>query len=166
MLSKKMEAALNEQLNAELYSSYLYLSMSAYLESINMAGMANWMRIQAEEEKMHGMKFFDFIVSREGRVKLTAIAAPETEWASPLAAFQATYAHEQKVTGLINDLVKLAQEEADTASDIFLQWFVTEQIEEEKNADTIVQKLAMIKDAPQGLLMLDKELGARRAGGD
>lgn len=166
MLSKKMEAALNEQLNAELYSSYLYLSMSAYLESINMAGMANWMRIQAEEEKMHGMKFFDFIVSREGRVKLTAIAAPETEWASPLAAFQATYAHEQKVTGLINDLVKLAQEDADTASDIFLQWFVTEQIEEEKNADTIVQKLAMIKDAPQGLLMLDKELGARRAGGD
>lgn len=166
MLSKKMEAALNEQLNAELYSSYLYLSMSAYLESINMAGMANWMRIQAEEEKMHGMKFFDFIVSREGRVKLTAIAAPETEWASPLGAFQATYAHEQKVTGLINDLVKLAQEEADTASDIFLQWFVTEQIEEEKNADTIVQKLAMIKDAPQGLLMLDKELGARRAGGD
>jgi len=166
MLSKKMEAALNEQLNAELYSSYLYLSMSAYLESINMAGMANWMRIQAEEEKMHGMKFFDFIVSREGRVKLTAIAAPETEWASPLAAFQATYAHEQKVTGLINDLVKLAQEEADTASDIFLQWFVTEQIEEEKNADTIVQKLAMIKDAPQGLLMLDKELGARQAGGD
>ena len=166
MLSKKMEAALNEQLNAELYSSYLYLSMSAYLESINTAGMANWMRIQAEEEKMHGMKFFDFIVSRGGRVKLTAIAAPETEWASPLAAFQATYAHEQKVTGLINDLVKLAQEEADTASDIFLQWFVTEQIEEEKNADTIVQKLAMIKDAPQGLLMLDKELGARRAGGD
>ena len=166
MLSKKMEAALNEQLNAELYSSYLYLSMSAYLESINMAGMANWMRIQAEEEKMHGMKFFDFIVSREGRVKLTAIAGPETEWASPLGAFQATYAHEQKVTGLINDLVKLAQEEADTASDVFLQWFVTEQIEEEKNADTIVQKLAMIKDAPQGLLMLDKELGARRAGGD
>lgn len=166
MLNKKMEAALNEQLNAELYSSYLYLSMVAYFESANWPGMATWMRIQAEEEKMHGMKFFDFIVSRAGRVKLATIAAPETEWASPLAAFQAGYAHEQKVTGLINNLVSLARAESDAASDIFLQWFVTEQVEEEKNADTIVQKLTLIKDAPQGLFMLDKELGARQAGGE
>lgn len=162
MIGKKMEAALNEQVNAELYSSYLYLSMAAYFESTNWPGMATWMRLQAEEEKMHGLKFFDYIVDRGGRVKLTTIAAPETEWASPLATFQAAYAHEQKVTSLINDLVKLSREEGDTASDIFLQWFVTEQVEEEKNADDIVQKLTLIKEAPQALFMLDKELGARQ----
>ncbi len=166
MLSKKMEAALNEQLNAELYSAYLYLSMAAYFESANWPGMATWMRVQSEEEKMHGLKFFDYIVSRTGRVKLTTIAAPETEWASPLAAFQAAYAHEQKVTGLINNLVSLARAEEDSASEIFLQWFVNEQVEEEHNADTIVQKLLLIKDAAQGLFMLDKELGMRQAGGE
>ena len=163
MLSKKMEKALNGQINAELYSSYLYLSMAAYFESKNLPGMASWMRIQAEEEKMHGMKFFDFVADRGGRVTLDKIDAPETEWASPLAAFEAAYGHEQKVTGLINDLVKLAKSESDAATDIFLQWFVTEQVEEEKSADEVVQKLKMIEGAPHLMLMMDRELGARQA---
>ena len=161
MLSKKMEAALNGQLNAELFSSYLYLSMAAYFESTNMQGMAKWMKVQAKEEEEHGMKFFDHIVDRNGRVKLTAIEAPESEWASPLAVFQAAYAHEQKVTAMIDGLVKLAKEEGDAATGTFLQWFVTEQVEEEKSADEVVQKLKMVKDAAPALLMLDAVLGKR-----
>lgn len=164
MLSEKMQKALNGQLNAEYYSSYLYLSMAAYFESTNLPGMATWMRIQAQEEEMHAMKFFDFICDRGGRVTLAQIEAPDTEWGSPLAVFQAAYAHEQKVTGLINDLAKMARDEGDAATDIFLQWFVTEQIEEEKSADEVVQKLTRIKDAPHLLLMMDNELGARQAG--
>ena len=161
MLSKKIEDALNGQLNAEMFSAYLYVSMSAYFESANMQGMARWMVVQAKEEHSHAMKSFDFIVDRGGRVKLAAIAAPETDWASPLAAFEAAYAHEQKVTGLIGELVKLAKAEDDTATGIFLQWFVTEQVEEEKNASEIVQKLKMIKEAAPALLMLDAVLGKR-----
>jgi len=163
MLSDKMQDALNGQLNAELYSSYLYLSMAAYFEAKNLPGMAQWMQVQAGEEKLHAMKFFGFIVDRGGRVLLKQIEGPETDWDSPLAVFKATYAHEQKVTGLIGDLAKMAREEGDVATDIFLQWFVTEQVEEEKSADEIVQKLAMIEKAPHLLLMLDKELGARQA---
>jgi ferritin len=166
MLSKKMQDALNGQINAELYSSYLYLSMSACFESTNMPGMAAWMRVQAEEEKMHAMKIFDFVADRGGRVTLAAIAAPPTEWESPLAAFEAAYGHEQKVTGLINELVKLSREENDPATDIFLQWFVTEQVEEEKTADDIVQKLKMVQGQLAALYLLDKELGARQAAGD
>ncbi len=161
MLSKKIEDAFNGQLNAEMFSAYLYLSMSAYFESANMQGMAKWMMVQAKEEHGHAMKFFDFIVDRGGRVKLAAIAAPDTDWASPLAAFEAAYAHEQKVTALIADLVKLAQGEGDAAADVFLQWFVTEQVEEEKSASEIVQKLKMIKEAAPALLMLDAVLGKR-----
>jgi ferritin len=163
MLSKKMEAALNGQINAELFSSYLYIAMAAYFESINMSGMAQWMKVQAKEEEVHAHKFFGYIVERGSRVKLEAVAAPTFEWASPLAVFEAAYAHEVMVTGLINDLAKLAQEEQDTATKIFLQWFITEQVEEEKSADEVVQKLKMIKDAPQGLLMLDSILGRRGA---
>jgi len=166
MLSKTMQDALNGQINAELYSSYLYLSMSACFEAVNMPGMAGWMRVQAEEEKMHAMKIFDFIVDRGGRVTLTAIDTPPAEWKSPLTAFQAAHEHEQKVTGLINDLVALARKENDPATEIFLQWFVTEQVEEEKTADEIVQKLKMVGDQPVPLYMLDKELGARRSAGE
>jgi ferritin len=161
MLSKKMEDALNGQLNAEMFSAYLYLSMAACFESINMQGMAKWMTVQAKEEHGHAMKFYDFIVDRAGRVKLAAIAAPETEWASPLAAFEAAYGHEQKVTGLIGELVKLAKAEGDVATSIFLQWFVTEQVEEEKSTSEIVQKLKMVKDMAPALLMLDGILGQR-----
>jgi len=161
MMSKNVEDALNGQLNAELFSAYLYMSMAAYFESITMTGMAKWMRLQAQEEHGHAMKFFEFIVDQGGRVKLTAIGAPETEWASPLAAFQAAFAHEQKVTGLIGDLVELAKDEGDTAAGIFLQWFVTEQVEEEKGTNEIVQKLKLAKEAAPELLMLDAVLGRR-----
>ena len=161
MLSKDMEKALNGQLNAEHFSSYLYLSMAAYFESTNLPGMATWMRIQAQEEEMHAMKFFDFVCDRGGRVKLAAIEAPESEWASPLAAFEGAYAHEQKVTGLINDLVDLARKEGDADAETFLQWFVEEQVEEEESADEIVQKLAAVKD-DDDLPVIDRELGQRQ----
>jgi ferritin len=119
------------------------------------------MKVQAKEEEGHAMRFFDHVVDRTGRVKLAAIEAPETEWASPLAAFEAAYAHEQKVTGLINELVKQAEGESDTATRAFLQWFVTEQVEEEKSVDEVVQKLRMVKEAAPALLMLDAVLGKR-----
>lgn len=161
MLNKKIEEALNSQINAEMYSSYLYLSMSAYFESTGLSGFANWMRAQAQEELMHAMKFYDYVNERGGRVILGPIEAPLSEWESPLATFEATYEHEQKVTGLINDLVNLAMEEKDHATNTFLQWFVTEQVEEEASASEIVNKLKLIGDAPGGLFMLDRELGTR-----
>ena len=161
MVKKKIEAALNKQLNAELYSSYLYLSMSAYFQSINLPGFANWMRVQTQEELVHAMKFYDFINERGGRVTLQKIDSPPTKWASPLNAFESAYKHEQKVTGLINDLVNLAVGEKDHATNIFLQWFVTEQVEEEASADEVVQKLKLVGKDSGGLFMLDGEMGQR-----
>ena len=161
MFNSKIGDAFNRQLNAELFSSYLYLSMSAYFDSQNLAGMGEWMRIQAQEELAHAMKFFDFINHRDGRVLLTQIEAPKTEWTSPLDAFQDTLEHEQKVTGLINDLVDLSLGEKDHAANTFLQWFVTEQVEEESTAKTIVDKLKLIGDHPMALYMLDRELAQR-----
>ena len=161
MISKKMEKALNGQLNAELYSAYLYLSMAAYFESINLAGFANWMRVQNAEEQFHAMKFYDYIIGRGGRVTLSAIEAPPSDWDSPLAVFEATLTHEQKVTGLINNLVDLAIQEKDHATNTFLQWFVNEQVEEESSADKIVQQLKIIENTPGGMFMFDRELGQR-----
>lgn len=162
MLSEKMQAEMNKQINAELYAAYLYLSMSAYFTDKNLDGFAHWMRLQAEEEVEHAMKFFDFINERRGRALLSEpIAAVQTEWTSPLAVFEAAFAHEQKVTGMINALVNLAIKEKDHASNSFLQWFVDEQVEEESSADGAVQKLKMIGDAPAALLMLDRELSKR-----
>jgi ferritin len=161
MVKKKIEAALNKQLNAELYSSYLYLSMSAYFQSINLPGFANWMRVQTQEELVHAMKFYDFINERGGRVTLQKIDSPPTTWASPLNVLENTYKHEQKVTGLINDLVNLAVGEKDHATNIFLQWFVTEQVEEEASADEVVQKLKLVGKDSGGLFMLDGEMGQR-----
>ena len=161
MIGKKMEKALNGQLNAEYYSSYLYLSMAAFFESIDLPGFANWMRIQVQEEEFHALKFYDYIIERDGRVTLEAIEAPPTEWSSPLNAFEETLKHEQKVTGLINDLVYLAREERDNASEIFLQWFVSEQVEEEDSVNTILGQLKLIKSSPEALFMLDKDLGLR-----
>ena len=161
MISKKMQDALNGQINAELYSSYLYLAMEAYFQSINLSGFANWMRVQAQEEKAHAMKMYDFIIERGGRVMLDEIAKPPGEWKSPLAVFEASYKHEQKVTGLINDLADLAMKEKDHAAGVFLQWFITEQVEEEKNASEIVGKLQLLKDSAGSMYMLDKELGKR-----
>jgi ferritin len=161
MLNAKMEKALNAQLNAEFYSAYLYLSMAAYFESENLAGLANWMRIQFQEEQFHGTRFFDFILERGGKVALAAIDEPEKDWDGPVAVFAATLAHEQKVTGLINDLIYLARDERDNASEIFLQWFVKEQVEEESTADTILGKLKLAEGSPHALLMIDQELGGR-----
>jgi len=161
MISKKMEKALNGQLNAELYSAYLYLSMAAYFESADLAGFANWMRVQNAEEHFHAMKFYDYVIERGGRVILRPIEAPPSDWDSPLAVFEATLTHEQKVTGLINDLMDLAREEKDNASEIFLQWFVNEQVEEEDNAGKVLGQLKLIKDSPQALFMMDKEMGQR-----
>jgi len=161
MISEKMQKAINDQINAELHSAYLYLSMSSYFTSMNLDGFASWMTVQTQEEVSHAMKFFHFVNERGGRALLTAIEGPAAEWDSPLAAFEAAYKHEQYITSRINDLVKIAREENDTATEIMLQWFVTEQVEEEAHADGIVQKLKMVADAPGGVFMMDRELGAR-----
>jgi len=161
MISKKMEDALNEQVNAELYSAYLYLSMESYFKSQNLNGFANWMRVQTQEEITHAMKIYEFIDERGGRITLKAIDGPDTEWDSPLEVFKAVYEHEQKVTSLINDLVNLAIEEKDHATNTFLQWFVNEQVEEEASADQVVQQLKMMEKAPGGLFLLDRELAQR-----
>jgi ferritin len=165
MLSDKMQDALNGQLNAELYSSYLYLSMNAYFKSINLDGFANWMYYQAQEELTHSMKFYDFIIQRGGKVKLQQVDAPPTDWDSPLAVFEATLAHEQKVTGLINELVELALAEHDHATNIFLQWFVSEQVEEEESVGGVLEQLKLMGEAKGGLFMIDRELAKRSAGG-
>ncbi|KPK35822.1 MAG: ferritin [Phycisphaerae bacterium SG8_4] len=161
MISKKMEEALNEQVNAELFSAYFYLSMESWFKSKNLNGFANWMRVQTQEEMTHAMKIYDFIDERGGRITLKAIEGPQTEWDSPLAVFEAVYEHEQKVTGLINDLVDLSIKEKDHATNSFLQWFVSEQVEEEASADAAVQQLKMVESAPGGMFMLDRELGQR-----
>lgn len=163
MLSSKMEKALNKQLNAELASSYLYLSMAAYFESENLEGCAGWMRVQAQEENLHGMKFYDFIHSRGGRVTLTAIEGPKTEWESVIDGFDGALAHEKKITKSINDLVNLALEEKDNATHQFLMWFVAEQVEEEDTVGKIIQNLKMVAGAPGGMFLIDRELGQRTA---
>jgi ferritin len=165
MLTEKMEKALNGQLNAELYSSYLYLSMNAYFKSVNLDGFANWMYYQAQEELEHSMKFYDFVIQRGGKVHLAQIQAPPTEWDGPLAVFEATLAHEQKVTGLINDLVEIALEEHDHATNIFLQWFVSEQVEEEESVGGVLEQLKLMGDAKGGLFMIDRELAKRSPSG-
>ena len=161
MIKKKMEDALNEQMNAELYSSYLYLSMAAYFESTNLGGFANWMTVQAQEELMHAMKFYRYIIERGGRVSLRTIEGPETEWKSALDVFEHVSKHEQKVTALIDKLVDLEIEEGDHATSSFLRWFVDEQVEEESSADAVVQKLKLAGDSSGGLFMLDNEFGQR-----
>ncbi len=161
MLKKKMMKALNEQINAEMYSSYLYLSMESYFQSISLAGFAAWMRGQVQEELMHSMKFYDFVNERGGRVTLDTIRKPETSWKSPLVAFEHILRHEQMVTELINDLVDLAIREKDHATNIFLQWFVTEQVEEEASVGEVVDKLKLIKDNSSGLFLLDAEMSKR-----
>jgi len=161
MLDQKIQDGFNEQLNAELFSSYLYLSMSAYLENQNLKGMAHWMRLQAQEEHDHAMKFFDYLPERGGRVILTKMKAPPTEWSSPLDVFEGACQHECKVTGMINDLVSMSLSEKDHAANAFLQWFVTEQVEEEASAQEIVDKLKLVQDNQVALFMIDQELGKR-----
>ena len=160
-MNQKVQDAFNAQLNAELFSSYLYLSMAAHFEAQNLKGMAHWMRLQAQEENMHAMKFFDFILERGGNVVLTRIEGPQTEWRSPLDVFEDTCKHESKVTGLIHDLVDLSLSEKDHAANTFLQWFVTEQVEEEAAAQEVRDKLRLVSDNPVALFMIDQELGRR-----
>ncbi|GAU09500.1 ferritin [Desulfoplanes formicivorans] len=161
MLSKKLEKAFNDQVNAEMYSSYLYLSMAAFFQNQNLPGFAGWMKAQAQEELFHAMKFYDYIMERGGQVVLAPIAGPPTEWESPRAVMEATLEHEQKVTGLINNLVNLAMEEKDHASTIFLQWFVSEQVEEEDSVGDVLNKIKLMGDSGSGLFMLDRDMGQR-----
>jgi ferritin len=166
MLSKKMESALNAQINAEFFASYQYLAMAAHFEAENLPGFANWMHVQSEEETTHAMKFYNFITRRRGRVTLTAIADPKIEWESPLAVFEASLEHEQKVTGMINNLMNLAIKEGDHATASFLKWFVDEQVEEEENVDNVIQDLKRVADSAEGLFILDRELGSRSEEGE
>ena len=146
MLNPKIQDAFNDHLNEEFFSAYLYLSMASYLESKNLSGMAQWMRLQFQEELNHGSKFIDFVNERGGRVLLQAIKAPKTEWESPLNAFEEAYQHECVISGMINRLVDLSIAESDHAANSFLQWFVNEQVEEEASVEAIVEKLKLVGD--------------------
>jgi len=162
LLDKAVEEAMNEQIKNELFSAYQYLSMAAYCESENLPGFAQWMRAQAREETAHAMKFYDFILDRNGRVLLRGIDEPVVGFGSPLEVFERALEHEKKVTTMIHDLYGLAVRKNDYASQTFLQWFVTEQVEEEKNAGDVVETLKMVGDKSEALFLLDRELGQRR----
>ncbi len=161
MLKAAIEHELNVQIHEETGSAWLYLSMSAWFQSINLPGFAHWMFVQAQEELVHARMFYDFVHGRRGRVALGAISAPATEWASPLAAFQAAFDHEVHITGRIHHVTALARQADDYPTQVFLHWFVTEQVEEEASADEIVQKLKLLGDTGHGLFMLDRELASR-----
>jgi ferritin len=161
MLNQKIQDAINDQINAELYSAYLYYSMAAYFESISLKGFSHWMRVQALEEMTHVQRLFSYIYDRGGQVLTKPIEAPPAKWASPLATFEATYAHEVKVTAQINGLMDLALAKSDHATCNFLQWFVGEQVEEEASADEIVQKLTLVEKTAGGLFLLDQEMDKR-----
>ena len=161
MLTDKMKEALNKQINGEIYSAYLYLSMSAYSEYSGLKGVANWFMVQYKEEMEHAMKIYSYINNQGGQVKLMAVDQPPTEFESPLDMFEKTLKHEKSVTKRINDLVNLAIEEKDHATQIFLQWFVTEQVEEEANDSDIISKLKLAGTEGNALLMIDKELATR-----
>ncbi len=161
MISTQMAEALNKHLNMELYSAQLYLSMSSYANYIGLKGAANWFMVQYQEEMVHFMKFYGYVNSQGEHVHLGPVQAPPSEFASFLDLFEKTLAHEQIITRCINDLMDIAVQEKDHASQIFLHWFVTEQIEEEENDREIIAKLKLVGDNGQGLLMLDNELGTR-----
>jgi ferritin len=161
MISNAMQNAINEQINKEMFSSFLYLSMASYFEHAGLPGAAKWMYVQASEEHEHGMKLFEHLVDRGGRAVLGAIAAPETEWASPMAAFKAVLAHEQLVTKSIHDLYEVALNEKDYAAQVLLQWFINEQVEEEKNATAVIDSMNRIEAHETAILQLDHQLGKR-----
>lgn len=164
MIGKAVQDAINEQINKELYSSYLYLSMAAYFEDKNLPGFAKWMHVQEGEEREHAMKLYDFLVDRGGRIALKAIAAPEADWKSALDLFKQVAAHEAAVTASIHSLYELALKEKDYPAQAMLQWFITEQVEEEKNAAEILANLKLIEERGTAVLMLDNRL-AKRSGG-
>jgi ferritin len=157
-----MQKAMNDQIHHELESAYIYLSMSAYFESENFPGFAHWMKMQFDEEMIHAFRFYDFIHSRGAKVSLQTIDAPPGSYDSPLAAFENSLAHEQKITADIHNLYALATEEKDYASLSFLQWFIDEQVEEEEHVGGVVEDVKRVKDSDHGLLLLDRELGQRQ----
>ncbi|THB78347.1 MAG: ferritin [Desulfobulbaceae bacterium] len=161
MIDQKLCDALNKQINAEMFSSYLYLSMAAWFETKSLSGFANWMRVQSEEEMFHAMKMFDYVNERGGRVILDTIEKPEAEWDSPLAVIEAVLKHEELVTRLINDLVDVSMEIRDHAGTYFLQWYVEEQVEEEANVGTLLERMRMIADDSAGMFALDMEMAKR-----
>ncbi|MEN8190734.1 MAG: ferritin [Thermodesulfobacteriota bacterium] len=160
-MKKEMEDAFNSQVNAEMYSSYLYLAMESYFQSISLSGFAKWMRGQVQEELFHGMKMYDYVHERGGKAKLEAIEKPVESWSSPLAAFEHILEHEQMVTSLINDLIEVALSARDHAAKAFLDWFIVEQVEEEASVGEIVDRLKLIGDDSSGLFLLDAELAKR-----
>jgi ferritin len=164
MMSKTMQDALNEQMKHEFYSSFLYLSMSAYCDRANLPGLARWMRAQAQEETKHAMKIFDHVLDRGGRVELRELARPPVDFSSPKDVFEQAHKHEQQVTASINKVYGLAVDERDFASTVFLDWFVREQVEEEKTSGLLAEQMGMVGEDRPGLLMLDRELGQRKSG--
>jgi len=162
MLPEKIEKALNEQINAEFFSAYLYLSMSAYLSDISLTGFAGWTRAQYEEEMFHAMKMYDFVLERGGKITLKAIETPKHQWEGIIDVFEDILAHEQKITGLINDLVSLGIDERDHATVNFLQWFVDEQVEEEASVSDLLAQLKLVGGKGSGLFMLDREAALRK----
>ncbi|MBI3003786.1 MAG: ferritin [Ignavibacteriales bacterium] len=163
MISKKVLDAINEQVTHEFFSSYQYLSMSAYFQSTNLPGFANWMMIQSQEEYGHALKLYKHIIERGGKVELEAIAKPKMDYRSPLDVMKKVLEHEQKVTSLIHGLYELAIKEKDYPAQVMLQWFIEEQVEEEKSANEVIHLLKQVGDAPAGLIMLDRQLAARKA---
>ncbi|MFA6569906.1 MAG: ferritin [Bacteroidota bacterium] len=161
MIKKTVQDAINSQIVKEIYSANLYLAMAAYFHSINLNGFANWMRVQAQEENFHAMKFFDYLLERSGDAKIGSIAEPPAKWDSPLKAFEEVLKHEEGVTASINALADVAMKESDHASSIMLQWFISEQVEEESTASDIVARLRLAGDSKGGLFLMDNELKTR-----
>lgn len=161
MISNTMQDAINAQINKELYSYYLYLAMSAHFTENNLEGFGHWLKVQADEEMTHAMKFFDFLLDRGGHVKLDAIASPPSTWKTSNELFEQVLAHEQMITASINSLYELALKEKDYPSQVLLQWYINEQVEEEKNATFIIHQLKLIDARGTAVLMLDKQLGKR-----
>jgi len=161
MISEAMQDAINEQIKHEFYSAYMYLSIAAFFEAKNLPGFAKWLRVQFQEEQAHALKFYDYLIERNGRVQLGALPQPPVEWDGNLEAFQAVLEHEQKVTGLIYKLYEIALKQKDYAAQIMLQWFINEQVEEEKNASDIIEQLLLIDARGTAVLMLDHQLGKR-----
>ena len=161
MINEKLEKAFNDQINKELYSEYLYLSMQAYFERLNLKGFVNWMSVQVQEEHAHALGMFDYLNQRGGTIELEAIDKPETDWASPLAVFEQVLEHEEYVTSRINALMDVAEETKDRAAMSFLNWYLKEQVEEEDNVGNVLATLKLIGDDKKALLMLDKDLAAR-----
>jgi ferritin len=165
MLNPDFQKVLNEQVKQEYYSSYLYLAMAAYCDSLNLAGFSHWMRLQADEEREHAMRFYDYILDRGGKVALQALPQPPSDFGSPVQVFEQALAHEQEVTSMIHDLYRRASVAQDHASQVFLQGFITEQVEEERTATQILETLRMAGEDKTALLLVDRELAARSAGG-